>query len=91
MTQTSLGQILELSALKFSFDQRLFEDLAAEIRNRAIRPNGSSMDADNVLVLLNKWDLHVGVFSPFFGQNLDAEIIVLVAGVSIVVPIDLVK
>jgi hypothetical protein len=47
------------------------------------------MDIDDVLVFLEKRDLDIGVLSAFFGENLDAEVVVFVGGPTVVVSVDL--
>src|SRR6266702_808387 len=80
-----LRQILEATCLYDFF----FIDLAVEIHDRAVRPDGSGFDAVYVFVFLEKWNFHVRIFSPFFREYLFANIVVLMRRPAVaVVPVD---
>src|SRR5258708_19549788 len=69
-------------------DQPLLESLPIKFDDGAVRPDGAGTYARNVVTALVERDLHIGPFAAFFGKNLDAEIIVLMRGKQVVVPVD---
>jgi len=61
-------------------DDHLIDRLALEIGDRAIWADGARLDAMHILVPVEKRNLHVGVLAPFFGEDLDADVAVLMIG-----------
>ena len=81
----SFCQVLQ----SFGLGDGLVKNLSVEIDDGAVGPDGPRPDGPNVVPALEIRDFDVGVLPPFFGQYLDAEIIVLVGGAPGIVPIHL--
>ena len=60
-----------------------------EIDNGAVGFDSARSNVDYVLTLLEKGDFDVGVFAPLFGEDLDADVVVLMRSVPVVVAVDL--
>jgi hypothetical protein len=80
-----LGKILQA----LGFGDGLIEGLALKIGDGAVRPDGASFNADNILNVLAVFNLDVGVFTAFLGEDLDADVIFLSRCAAVVVAVDL--
>src|SRR4029077_1884665 len=69
-----LGQVLKAACL-YDF---LFIDFAVKIRDCAVGPYGSRLNAVNIRLVLDEGDFHVRVLAPFFREDLFPNIVVFV-------------
>src|ERR1039457_894239 len=81
--------MLNPPALKLSLGQILFKDFAAEVSDRTIGPDRASPYGHYVLIFFVEWNFDVGILTSFFGEDLDAYIVVFMGSVDIVIPIHL--
>src|SRR5579864_1781541 len=81
----SFGHIFQAARL----DDQLVKSTSIEADDAAVGFDGAGMDVDDTALILEKGDLNIGVLAALFGQNLDAEVNVLVSRETAVVAVDL--
>ncbi len=69
------GEGLSLIFQPPSFIDHFFENFSIKIDNRTIRVNCSCSYAGNVVKAMQKWNLDIGVISPFYCKDLDSVVI----------------
>jgi hypothetical protein len=67
----------------------LFKDFSIELSDRTVRPDGATAHLRNLGASFVGWDLHVGILAPFLGEDLDADVIILMRSAPVVVAVDL--
>ena len=73
-----------------SLYQGFFVYLSVEIDHRTVRLHGAGIDVNDVFVFSEKREYHVRILAPFFRQDLDAHVDVLVGSTSAgIIPVDL--
>src|SRR5438874_6923986 len=66
-------------------EQGFFVNLPIKIDDSAVGPDGPRFQPADLLVVFGKWNLNIRVFTALFGQDFDADVVVLSVGPAAIV------